>query len=138
MSASTANAKRALAKLKKIATNEQSGGRPMIENTRFRERMAEVETEIMALEYSTLRFIAAAAKGEHPGSEASLLKLRGSQVRQRLSELTMEAVGHYAFPHMPEVLSEGWNEPPHRPGLRGAAGGNLLQRPEGLDLQWLQ
>ena len=63
MSARTANAKRALAKLKRIAANEQSGGRPMIENTRFCERMAVIETEIMALEYTTLRFIAAAAPG---------------------------------------------------------------------------
>ena len=115
MSAGTANAKRALANLKRIAANEQSGGRPLIEDTWFCDRMAKVETEIMSLEYTTLRFIAAAAKGEHPGSEASLLKLRGSQVRQRLSELTMEAAGHYAFPHLPEVLTEGWNEPPIGP-----------------------
>ncbi len=125
MSGGVANAKRALEKLKKIAANEQSCGRPLIEHSRFRERMAEVEAEIMAIEYSTLRFIAA-AKGDHPGSEASLLKLRGSQVLQRLSELTFEAAGHYAFPHMTEVLTEGWNEPPIGPDYAAPLASNYF------------
>ena len=115
MSASVAGSKQALTKLKKIAGAEHDSGRPLIENRRFREHIAEVELEVMSLEYTSLRFIAAAAKGEHPGSEASLLKLRGSEVYQNLTELTFEAIGHYAFPHVATVLNEGWNEPPIGP-----------------------
>ena len=69
----------------------------------------------MALEYTTKRYIAAAAKGEHPGAESSLLKLRGSEVRQYVTELTFEAVGHYAFPNAPFDVDAGRNEPPIGP-----------------------
>ena len=115
MSAAVPTSKRLLAKLKQIAQSELAGGRPLIEDARFRERIARAEIELMALEYTTLRYMAAAAAGEHPGSEASLLKTRGSEVAQLMTELSFEAVGHYAFPHMPEVLAHGWNEPPIGP-----------------------
>ena len=115
MGASVPHSKRMLAQLKKIAANEQAGGRPLIEDARFRDRVARAEIELMALEYTTLRTIAAATAGEQPGTEVSLLKLRGSEVRQGLTELTFEAAGHYAFPHVREVLEDGWNEPPIGP-----------------------
>ena len=115
MAASVPHSKRLLARLKKIAANEQAGGRPLIEDARFRERIARAEIELMALEYTTLRYIAAATAGARPGNEVSLLKLRGSEIRQGITELLFEAVGHYAFPHVLEVLEEGWNEPPIGP-----------------------
>jgi alkylation response protein AidB-like acyl-CoA dehydrogenase len=115
MSASVPYSKRMLGHIRDIAASEQCHGRPLIEDRRFRERLASTEIELMALEHTTLRYIAAASAGGHPGPEVSLLKLRGSEVRQRMTELAFEAAGHYAFPHVPGVLDDGWNEPPVGP-----------------------
>ena len=114
MSADVPRSKRMLAKLKEIAGAEQSGGRPLIENPRFRERIANTEIELMALDYTALRYISAANAGDEPGTEVSLLKLRGSEVQQNITELLFEAVGHYAFPYMSPDM-EGRNEPPIGP-----------------------
>ena len=111
MSASVPYSKRMLKRITEIAATEQHHGRPLLEDRRFRERLASTEIELMALEHTTLRFIAAANAGGHPGPEVSLLKLRGSEVRQRMTELAFEAAGHYAFPQVPGVLDHGWNEP---------------------------
>ena len=116
MSASVPYSKRLLEQVRRIAASEQCHGRPLAEDRRFRERLASVEIELLALEHTTLRYIAAATAGAQPGAEVSLLKLRGSEVRQNLTELAFEAAGHYAFPHVPGVLDEGWNEPPVGPG----------------------
>ena len=102
--------KRLLARLKYIAGEEQSGGRPLIEDSRFAERVAALEIELMALEYTTLRFIARMDAGDEPGPEVSMLKIRGSEVQQAITEATMEALGPYALPYAPEALVEGWNE----------------------------
>ncbi len=114
MSAEVPRSKRMLAKLKQVAATEQSGDRPLIENPRFRERMAKTEIELMALEYTALRYISAANADEEPGTEVSLLKLRGSEVQQDITELLFEAVGHYAFPYFQPGM-EGRNEPPIGP-----------------------
>jgi alkylation response protein AidB-like acyl-CoA dehydrogenase len=115
MSASVPYSKRMLRRITEIAATEQSHGKPLIEDRRFRERLADTEIQLMALEQTMLRFIAAANAGDHPGPEVSLLKLRGSEIRQSMTELAFEAAGHYAFPHVPGVLDNGWNEPPVGP-----------------------
>ena len=114
MGADVPRSKRMLARLKQIAADQQSGGHPLIENPRFRDRIASAEIELMALEYTTLRYIAAASAGDEPGTEVSLLKLRGSEVQQGITELLFEAVGHYAFPHVSDDF-DGRNEPPIGP-----------------------
>ena len=114
LGADVPRSKRMLERLKLIAADQQSGGRALIENLRFRDRIASAEIELMALEYTTLRYIAAANAGAEPGTEVSLLKLRGSEVQQGITELLFEAVGHYAFPHTTGEL-EGRNEPPIGP-----------------------
>ena len=108
-------------RLKQVAADQQSGGRALIENVRFRDRIANAEIELMALEYTTLRYIAAANAGDEPGTEVSLLKLRGSEVQQGITELLFEAVGHYAFPHAADDL-EGRNEPPIGPDYAAPLG----------------
>ena len=69
----------------------------------------------MALEYTELRALAAESKGKPPGPEASLLKIKGTEMQQAISELFLEAVGYYANPFIPEALEEGWNEEPIGP-----------------------
>ncbi len=115
MIADVPRSKRLLARLKYIANEEQSGGRPLIEDSRFAERIAALEIELMALEYTTLRFIARTDAGDEPGPEVSMLKIRGSEVQQAITEATMEALGHHALPYCPEALIEGWNEDPIGP-----------------------
>jgi alkylation response protein AidB-like acyl-CoA dehydrogenase len=113
--ADVGRSKKQLARLKEIAAAEMKDGRPLIEDTRFRTHVAEVEIALMALEYTELRALSAERAGHPPGPEANLMKIRGTEVQQRLCELTMDAVGYYAHPYIPEALAEGWNEPPVGP-----------------------
>ena len=100
--------KRELAYLKEIAGKEIAGGRPLIENPRFRDKVARVEIELMALEITVLRVLAAESAGKAPGPEASILKIKGTEIQQALTELMMEAVGPYALPYLPAQWSNHW------------------------------
>jgi alkylation response protein AidB-like acyl-CoA dehydrogenase len=108
--ASVARSKKQMQRLKEIATREMSSGRPLIEDGRFRDKIAAVEIELMALEYTTLRIVSAENAGQAPGPESSLLKFRGTEVQQAITELLLEAVAYYGFPYVPEALEGGWNE----------------------------
>jgi len=100
-----------LKRLKAIAEAEPSGGGALIEDLGFRRKIAEAEIELTALEYTNLRYLAEEAAGRDIGPKASLLKIRGSEIRQRITELCVEAVGYYAYPSPPPGL-KGINEPP--------------------------
>ncbi len=104
-----------LARLKEIAAEETAGGRPLIEDPDFRREIASIEIDLMALEYTELRYLMAGEKNEAPGAEANMLKIRGTEIQQRLSELLMNAMGLYAHPYVPEALEYGWNEAPIGP-----------------------
>ena len=90
--------KRELLRLKRIAAQERKDGGPLIEDPAFAAKIAEVEIELMALEITNLRVLAAEAERRAPGPEASLLKIKGSEIQQALAELMMQAVGPYALP----------------------------------------
>jgi len=107
--------KRRLRRLKQIAAAETAGARPLLEDADFAGRIADAEIGLTALEYLSLRFLAEEAAGRPVGPEASMLKIRGSELRQQITGLTIEALGHYAAPYELEQLSEGWNEPPLGP-----------------------
>ena len=101
LTATVGAAKAELQRLKQVARAlPGSDGRRLIEDARFRDRIAQVELEIMALDVMNLRFILAQGKQMTPGPEASILKLRGSEIRQSLSELSMLALGPEALPHL--------------------------------------
>ena len=55
------------------------------------------------------------AAGKPIGAEVSMLKIKGTEIRQTLTELTIEALGYYASPFEPEQLTDRWNEPPIGP-----------------------
>ncbi|MDE2181586.1 MAG: acyl-CoA dehydrogenase family protein [Alphaproteobacteria bacterium] len=97
--AGVARQKTALRRLKDFARTEMADDGPLLESDAFRRKIAEVEIELMALEYTELRALAAEAKGEMAGPESSILKIRGTEVQQRITELAEESVGYYAFPH---------------------------------------
>ncbi len=100
--AGVGSSKRELARLKHIAAQERRGGRPLLEDPLFAAQLAQVEMELWALEITNLRVLSAerGAKSS-PGPEASILKIRGTEIAQRLSELLMKAVGAYALPYRP-------------------------------------
>ncbi len=113
--------KRELKRLKAVAAAEPGDDGMLVTDPRFRDKLAAVEIDIMALEITNLRMIASLRDGRTPGAEASILKIKGSQIQQRLTELMMEAVGPYALPFQPEVLEAGWNGEPFGPDYAAAA-----------------
>jgi alkylation response protein AidB-like acyl-CoA dehydrogenase len=100
--------KRELRLIKYIASQEQRNGRPLIEDVRFRDRVAQLEIDLMALEITNLRVLAAERKGRPPGPEVSILKIKGTDIQQMLTELMAEAVGPYALPHLPAASTDHW------------------------------
>ena len=95
--AALGNCKRELGRLKEMARSLERRGRPLIEDPVFSTRVAEVELDLVALEITNLRVIFAEEKQKAPGPEASILKIRGTEIQQRISELQMEAIGARAL-----------------------------------------
>jgi alkylation response protein AidB-like acyl-CoA dehydrogenase len=102
--------KQALQSLKKIAAQQPAGGKSLIEDVRFRDRIAKIELELMALEITNLRVLSGYAKDSKAlGPEVSMLKIIGSEIIQSLAELKMRALGHDSLPYVREALEPGWN-----------------------------
>jgi len=108
--AGTARSRRRLDQLKLIAASEVSGGRPLIEDNAFARQVARIEIELAALEITELRALSAASRGEERGGQASLFKIKGTEIQQRLTELALEAVRNYALVNRPTV-GHGDNHP---------------------------
>jgi|TARA_B110000116_G_scaffold261697_1_gene266175 alkylation response protein AidB-like acyl-CoA dehydrogenase len=79
----------------------------------FLRKIAALEIELKALEYTELRTLAAVSVGNAPGPESSLLKIRGTEIQQRLDELFMEAAGYFSLPYVPDQYSLESNEAMH-------------------------
>ena len=121
--------KERIRRLKAIAALEPSGGRPLIEDERLRTKIAAIEVELTALEMTQLRVVAAERKrrGNKPDPASSILKIKGSELQQAISELLLEVVGPYGLPYQPEVLDDpGWNEPPIGPDWAPALAPNYF------------
>jgi alkylation response protein AidB-like acyl-CoA dehydrogenase len=104
-----------LARLKQIAAEERSHGASLMEDPSFSAKIARIEVDLMTLRMTTLRVLAQASADREVGPEASLLKIRGTEIQQDLHELMMETVGYYAHPYILQALNEGWNEEPVGP-----------------------
>lgn len=113
--AEVGKSKRQMQRLKDIAASETADGLPLIDDAAFREKIADVEIELQALEATILRMISSESAGKPPGPEASLLKIKGVEVQQAITELLLEAIGNYANPYVREAMDHGWNEPPIGP-----------------------
>jgi alkylation response protein AidB-like acyl-CoA dehydrogenase len=97
--------KRELARLKRIAVSEQKNGRPLLDDPLFAASIAQVEIDLWALEITNLRVLSGERGSKAPGPEASILKIRGTEIAQRISELLMRAVGPYALPFRREAMA---------------------------------
>jgi alkylation response protein AidB-like acyl-CoA dehydrogenase len=96
-------AKRELERLKRIAKQEG-----VYEDGRLRDEIAKLEVDVVALEMLVLRVLCAEKSGKQALDIAGLLKIRGSEIQQRYSELMMLAAGPYAIPLIPEAMEAGW------------------------------
>jgi alkylation response protein AidB-like acyl-CoA dehydrogenase len=95
--------KRELERLKKIAKAEG-----VYNDTRFRDEIAKLEVDVVALEMLVLRVLAAEKSGKQSLDIAGLLKIRGSEIQQRYAELMMLAAGPNALPLIHEAMEAGW------------------------------
>ena len=95
--------KRELERLKNIAKREG-----VYDDLRFRDEIAKLEVDVVALEMLVLRVLSADKSGKNSLDIAGLLKIRGSEIQQRYSELMMLAAGPYSLPFVEEAMEAGW------------------------------
>ena len=105
----------ALEKLKAIAAGVQRNGRPLADDPLFAARLAKVEIDLENMKTTNLRVIAAVDGGGVPGAESSMLKIRGTEIRQEILSLIRRAVGSYALPFIEEAQSGSCAEEPVGP-----------------------
>jgi alkylation response protein AidB-like acyl-CoA dehydrogenase len=87
---------RSVRRIKRIAADTQEAGQPLLDNPRWRARIAALEVKLRGLEMANYRALAGAQSGRAPGPESSILKLRGSEITQECYELAMELMGQDA------------------------------------------
>ncbi len=98
-SGNVGGSKRELATLKALAKRELKNGKPLIDDVRFRDKLSRVEIELDALETTSMRFLDKMRRtGQPPGADVSMLKIRGTEIQQMITELMMQAVGPRAQP----------------------------------------
>jgi len=107
----TAGVARTQYRLRNIRAQAQRsvrGATPLCEDRNFMRKIAVVEVELKALEYTELRTLAAVSSGKAPGAESSILKFKGTELQQAVDELYVEAAGYYALPYVPEQYVLGF------------------------------
>ena len=105
----------ALEKLKVIASRVQRNGKPLSQDPQFATRMAQVEIDLNNMATTNLRVIASVQGGGVPGAESSMLKIRGTVIRQELLSLIRRAMGPYALPYIEEAQFAEYQEAPVGP-----------------------
>src|SRR5579883_2666326 len=111
-----------LRRIRELAALPTYGDRPMMENARFRQKLAALEVELKALEMTQYRVISNERKRENgkPDPASSVLKIKGSEIQQATTELLMDVVGPYALPYREERGGDRWNEPAAGPDWAAA------------------
>src|ERR1700677_4649211 len=99
--AGVARSKRGLEKLRQMSrTQLADDAGPLLTDPAFKRKVAELEIDLTALEFTELRTLAGESSGKGPGPESSILKIKGTEIQQRLTELALEAAGHYGAPYL--------------------------------------
>jgi len=111
----------ALARLKRIAGEQTRNGKPLLEDPTFASRLARVEIDLENMKTTNMRVIAAVAGGGVPGAESSMLKIRGTEIRQEILSLTRRAMGVYARPFTQDMLDADFAAEPFGPDFAAAA-----------------
>jgi len=94
--AGVADSRRWLNEIIELAAEQTNHRGCLLDDPYFQNRLSNIEIELMALEYMDLRVLASLSSGQTPGPEASLLKIKGTEIQQALQELRMETIGVYA------------------------------------------
>jgi hypothetical protein len=106
--AGVARSKYRMRRLREKAARRVHDGVPLLDDRNFARKLAAVEIELKALEYTELRTLAAVAVGKAPGPESSILKVKGTELQQSLDALFVEAAGYYALPYVPHQYEAGF------------------------------
>jgi len=105
--------KRRVNELKNAAAQRDDGlGGRLADDPIFARKVAELEIDLLALEYAELRTLAAVSVGKAPGPESSILKVVGTEIAQRADELFLEVADYDALPFVPGQFEEGYSEEP--------------------------
>jgi alkylation response protein AidB-like acyl-CoA dehydrogenase len=108
--------KQRVRKIKELAARVMAGDRPLMEDERFREKVAAVEVELKALEMTQMRVLSEDRhrKGNTPNPASSILKIKGSEIQQATTDLLLEVAGPLGLPYQPDHDDAviGSNEPP--------------------------
>ncbi|MEQ8746778.1 acyl-CoA dehydrogenase family protein [Pyruvatibacter sp.] len=106
----------AVEKLKALAGAEADGaGGSLLEGDAFKRKLAAFEVELDAQEITEHRVMTALSNGQNPGPASSMLKVVGTEMRQKLDTLAVEAIGTYAMPMQPDARQPGSNVAPVGP-----------------------
>lgn len=98
--AGVAGSKYRLMRLRDQTTQANDGATPLAEDRNFMRKIAAAEVELKALEYTELRTLASVTSGKAPGPESSILKIAGTELRQTIDSLDLEAAAYYALPYV--------------------------------------
>ena len=101
--------------VKKAAQIERSDGGALADDETFRRKLTEAEIELEGLKVTEHRVMSQLAQGQNPGPASSLLKARGTEMGQRITELSIEALAFYIAPFEPEARKQGANVKPVTP-----------------------
>ena len=111
----------AFERLKQVAATQRRNGRPLAQDPQFAARLARLEIDLENMKTTNLRVLAAAGAGHAPMAESSMLKIRGTEIRQQISDLMRRAAGVHAQPFVTEALEEGFNGPAVGPDFAAPA-----------------
>ena len=95
--------KRELKRLKEISSDLIVGEASLLDDTNFRNKLEAAEIELTATEFTELRTLSQISSGGAPGPESSILKIKGTELQQSISELFIEMLGYYAHPFLTEA-----------------------------------
>jgi alkylation response protein AidB-like acyl-CoA dehydrogenase len=90
--------RKAFRHLQTLSKTQLDAGEPLSASAQWREKMAALEIEIDAVEMNEMMFYSSLKTGDAPGNMGSVVKMRGTEVGQKVTELAVEAVGWYGAP----------------------------------------
>jgi len=94
--------KRDVEQVRHLASVARRGTGRCIDNPAFAAKLARLEAEVIALEWSVLRVLHTDGHTGSGEAVASLLKLRGSELSERAALLAADALGEYGLVAMPD------------------------------------
>lgn len=98
----------ALERLREAVTTMGPGSTSLLDDPLFAARLAQVEINFRALEVTVLRALSSLSAGEAPGAESSAIKILATENSQAITELYIEAAGHYGVSWQPDHDAPPW------------------------------